>query len=389
MTGGVRRRHVFFVSGFDPKGPSFLHGIYRREARAQGSLTGTRYEVGPREPGERGNCSWRVASHSESGRTDTVFEIARWDDIVRAQWPRNGWQVFLGSLRGYRAALASPAALGKVWEASRRTLISLAFPIVYWLSAALLAAACGLAVAAWLDAAWPVKALLALLAAGAVWWGAVRWDRQLATSWLLRIYQFVAEWREGRVPALEPRIDQLAADIRQRLDDPDIDEVLVVGFSVGSLLAVSAVARLHRAAEGEGKSLERLSLLTLGHCIPLLGLMKGADPFRAELARLGRAPRVNWVDFSSITDWGSFALVDPLELCLGPGGAGRPYAPRMLSPRFHTMFGAEAYARLVRDKRRIHLQYLMAGERPAFYDYFALTAGPSNLPERMSRMPAP
>ena len=138
-----------------------------------------------------------------------------------------------------------------------------------------------------------------------------------------------------------------------------------------------------------GRQIELTALLTLGHCIPLYGLMKGAEAYRAELAWLGRNPFVPWVDFSSVTDWGSFPLVDPLALCLGPGGADRPHAPRMASPRFHTMFAPEAYASLVRDKRRIHMQYLMAGQRPAFDAYFAFTAGPLGLPERMSRMPAP
>jgi hypothetical protein len=126
-----------------------------------------------------------------------------------------------------------------------------------------------------------------------------------------------------------------------------------------------------------------MSLLTLGHCIPLLGLMKGADPFRAELASLGREPHVKWTDCSAPTDWGSFALVDPLAIALGPAGAARPYAPRMASPRFHTMFSPQAYAALVRDKRRIHMQYLMAGQLPAGYDYFAITAGARRLEDRL------
>jgi hypothetical protein len=53
------------------------------------------------------------------------------------------------------------------------------------------------------------------------------------------------------------------------------------------------------------------------------------------------------------------------------------------------MFEPETYARIIRDKRRMHLQYLMAGQRPAVYDYFAITAGPCSLPERLARMPAP
>jgi hypothetical protein len=42
----------------------------------------------------------------------------------------------------------------------------------------------------------------------------------------------------------------------------------------------------------------------------------------------------------------------------------------------------------VRDKRRLHLQYIMAGERPALYDFFAITAGPERLPARLKTAPA-
>ena len=47
----------------------------------------------------------------------------------------------------------------------------------------------------------------------------------------------------------------------------------------------------------------------------------------------------------------------------------------MRSPRFHTLFGRERYQQLRRDKRRMHLQYLLAGELPGGYDFFRLTAG--------------
>lgn len=380
--GKVRRRHVFFLAGFDPKGAAYYHGLYAREAQLQAAVTGARYEVGPRRRLAGGNSCWQVRGEEGGETTDSCIEHVRWDDIVRAHWPRSAWQVLLAGVRGYAAALASPAALRQVRRAAPRTLVALAYPAVFWLAALLLAWAAG-AVAFRLAAAFasqPVAATLAaVLAAGAVLWGALRWERSLNTSWLLRIYRFAADWRSGRTPQLQPRLDAAADGVLRKLRDPDIDEVLLVGFSVGSLLAASIAARVQQAAQAGGLPLERLSLLTLGQCVPLLGLMAGADAYRAELARLGQEPRLQWLDFSAPTDWGSFALVDPLALSLG---AAQPQAPRMASPRFHTMFPPAEYAVLARDKRRIHLQYLMAGRVASRYDYFAITAGPSRLAER-------
>jgi hypothetical protein len=385
--GPVRRRHVFFLSGFDPKGASWYHALYAAQAPMQAQVTGADYEVGARTRLANGNSQWPVRGSDDGAVTHTTFEYVRWDDIVRAHWPRTPWQVLVGSVRGYAAALASPAALRKVRAAAPRTLVALAYPAAFWLAALLVALGLGAAVGRL--AALVLPGLFATLvgAAGvlAVGWAALRWEQRLNTSWLLRIYQFAADWRQGRTPAVEARMDAAAADVARALRDPEIDEVLLVGFSVGSMLAASIAARVQQS----GAPLERLGLLTLGHCIPLLGLMAGADGYRAELARLGRAPRVCWVDFSSPTDWGAFPLVDPLAISLGPAGPERPYAPRMLSPRFHTMFAPEVYARLVRDKRRIHLQYLMAGERPSLYDYFAITAGPQALADRVTATQAP
>ena len=57
----------------------------------------------------------------------------------------------------------------------------------------------------------------------------------------------------------------------------------------------------------------------------------------------------------------------------------------MCSPRFHTQFAAATYNKLKRNKRRIHMQYLMAGELPSDYDYFAITAGAVTLDQRYPR----
>ena len=378
----VQHRHVFFLSGFDPKGASYYHGLYTREAALQAAATDTAYHVGPRVRASNGNTLWQVRSELQGQPTESTLEYVRWDDIVRANWPRRAWAVLVGSLRGYRAALAVPSALCKVWHASRKTLVALAMPAAFWLAALVLGLGLGLLLA---PLAWGAGAAAAI----AVWWGALRLERRLGTTWLLRIYQFAGDWSQGRVETLDERLDRLAGDIAQRLRDPQVDEVLLVGFSVGSMLAASAASRVQQAAQTQPQDLSRFSLMTLGHCIPLLGLMAGAHAFRNELARLGRDPHVHWVDFSSPTDWGSFALVDPLALCLGPPGVDRPYGPRMASPRFHMMFEPAIYAQMVRKKRRMHMQYLMAGQRPTLYDYFAITAGPLRLPDRLTGKTAP
>jgi hypothetical protein len=376
----VRRRHVFFLSGFDPKGASYYHGLYRSQAALQADINGMSFQVGPRVRTTDGDSSWLVTCQSAQGTSETVYEYARWDDIVRAHWPRSGLQVMAATVRVYANSLGWGAALRKVWQRSPRTLVSLAYPAVYWLLA-LAVAGVGAGVATRAVAAlFPPGGLAAYAAGGAaaaiLWLLAIAWERRINTSWLVRIYDFAIFWARGELPELRQRIDGFAQRLQEKLQDPDVDEVLLVGFSVGSMVAVSVAARVQRNASAS--DLARLKLLTLGHCIPLLGLIPQAQEFRDELRSLGGQARLPWTDYSSPTDWGSFALVEPISFC-SEASFRVAHPPRMMSPRFHTMFEPERYALLRNDKRRMHLQYLMAGELPSQYDYFSLTAGPQGM----------
>jgi hypothetical protein len=208
-------------------------------------------------------------------------------------------------------------------------------------------------------------------------------EARLNPTWLVNIFSFTGKQVRGQVPELELRLNAAAQKLVQKIRVNDVDEILVVGFSVGSILAVSVVARALNALAGPVPGHPALSLLTLGHCIPMLGLQPEAIAFRQELKRLALSQALRWIDVSSITDWGSFALVDPVKVCNvlpeGPAESGRAVNPWMRSPRFHTLFAPSSYLELRRNKRRMHMQYLMAAELKGEYDYFAITAGPLTL----------
>lgn len=383
----VRRRHVVFLSGFDPKGAGFYHGLFQRECARQSVVNRLAVDVGPRRRDADGNSAWRLTA-SGQGLTQckTSYHFAAWDDIVRRHWPRSAWRLLQDMCTAYAEILVS-GELPTVWKTSRKRLVGLLYPLVVLGGGGLLALLAGAGVA-WALAAAGAASVMSVAAAiatfGLCTLALLRIEARLNTAWLLRIFSFALKQGRGALPELEARLDTMADHLVQRMDDAEQDELLVVGFSVGSILAVSVVARAIQrfGARHPGQPVPRISFLTLGHCIPLVGLAPQAHAFRSELALLGSSASVQWFDFSSPTDWGSFALVDPLQVCrVGPEGGERPN-PRMLSPRFHTMFAPDTYRRLRRDKRRMHLQYLMAADLPADYDFFAITAGPMALASR-------
>ena len=385
---GVRRRHVFFLTGFDPKPAAHYHALYTREAARQSQVNGMVIAVGARLRNADGNSLWRVHAQDVQGSCETVYEYVRWDDIVRASWPRGGFSVSADALRGGWAVLSS-GELGRVWRMAPRTLGAMLYAFGFLFGGLVLSAALGFLALSWgvstARLGYVPAAVLGLAVLGVGLWAFVRLEARLHTTWMARILAFSDRWANERVNGLQPRLEQAAEAVARALGDENNDEVLLVGISVGSMLAVSVAARaLCIADAGQRTQSEKvcLSLLTLGQCIPLLGLMRRASGFRVDLASLATHARLRWRDFSSPTDWVSFGLTDPVRACGLSVKHRPPGQPQQASPRFHTLFEPNNYRALVKDKIRLHRQYIMSSDRPGPYDYFAITGGSMSLAQR-------
>lgn len=388
----VRRRHVFFISGYDPKGARYYHALYQAEALKQSAVNDMTIQVGPRLRIADGSSTWSVKSNSpDQNYCETTYEFYRWDDIVRQDWSRSVWRLMLDLLFIYASVLRN-GLVSKIWPSSWKALIVLFYPLTFLSSSLVISIGLGLWTARTLNSV-AISELMAatvgVLVLALCIWLSIRLEKKLNASWLVRIFSFAGKLGYGQLDVLERRVDALASKIGQKVrssEDEAVDEILIVGFSVGSILAVSAMARALQAmqvgeyeAEVKGPT---ISLMTLGHCIPMLALLPPAKKFRIELAMVAQSNALIWIDFSSPTDWGSFATRDPLTTCQILVPAEKKYGPIMRSPRFHTAFTPATYANYKNNKRRIHLQYLMASELLADYDYFAITAGSLSLKHR-------
>ncbi len=385
--GRVRRRHVLYLSGFDPQGPAHYHALYAQQAALQAQVSGARIEVGPRVR-DGANAAWDVVWHGpgDSEAVHTRYEFLRWDDIVRAHWPRGQWRLLQLTL-GTTWRLVCNGSLWRILQTSWPAFLALALP-----AALLLGSLGGLlalgALSWWLAGALSPWAGLVAFVPGSVGLLALARHAQgrVQMAWLMRSACVILRQARGRLPALETRLDDFARHLCAVAARPGIDEVLVVGHSSGTMLAVSVVARALRSEPGLLGAGCPIALLTLGECIPLLSYQPEAIGFRQELACLREAAGLDWIDVTAPADGCCFALVDPTEVCedgLEPT-MRRPGGPKRVSPRFAQCFDAPRYAAIRRDKYRCHFQYLMAVERPGGYDYFAITAGPLRLAERFA-----
>ena len=236
-----------------------------------------------------------------------------------------------------------------------------------------------------------VSALAVGLLLGAlVWRATARW---IDCEWMLRLIAFVRQQAIGELPALDARLDEMAARlveaVEARMRQPGaaaLKEIMVLGYSSGSIMAASVLARaMPKLADvvdsrrtNKGTT---LSLVTLGQCIPIASEWPGARRFRNELDLLAESPMLTWHDYSASSDRAAFWKTTPWpQPALLKG--------HQASPPFKAAAGAVQFAAMRRDRREMHLQYL----RPAHgrgdagsYDFFMLACGPQTLAERHSQ----
>ncbi|WP_051377720.1 hypothetical protein [Derxia gummosa] len=421
----VRKRQVFYLSGFDPRGAPFYRRLYRDEAAAQARVGGLDLALGPRERDGEFASRWRIATPGDATVTDYAF--LHWDDLIRRHWLRNE----LALIAAYLGVIwlgVRTGALFKVWRVSWPPGVAVTFPFVLLLLVLGLGVAAGMAAGdlaasafthamtglaagapalpadaaatafgsgssgggAWIGG--PGARAAGLVAGLAVFAGVVQLGRlleaRLRLYWLLRIYAFSIRLALGRLPGMEERIDAFARLLVERVRASDADEVLIAAHSVGTIVAPMMLARALALDPDLARRGPRISLLTLGQCIPMVSYIPQAARIRADMAALAAAREIDWVDFTAPVDGACFALTDPLAT----SGIAQPDPaaprPKLLSPRLPTLFTPATYRRIRRDWYRVHFQYLMASEKPATapgaYDYFAITAGPQLLAERFA-----
>ncbi len=382
----VSKRCVFYVSGFDPKGASHYHALYRDEGDRQSSRDGWLLQVGSRRRQASGNAAWPVQASFGEQHVQTHYEFMGWDDVVRRHWPKTTWTLW----RDVIATTIFNVRHGTLWK-----MFCLSWPPAVALFAPFLlvcAMLLGVPLVA-VGSAWALGGVLGHiglgvavggLVAGVLWAGGRKLEARYSMYWMMRSYAFTARQARSEIPDLEARLDELAQRLVARIKAQQDDEVLVVGHSSGAIMTAAIVARALKFSPDLLRGRTTVSLLTLGQWIPLLGLLPMAHRFRAELQVLDGADGLTWVDFSAPPDGCCFALMDPLKAC----GTARNQAPgvdlKILNPRFATLFDAATYATLRRNKFLMHFQYLRAIDRRGDYNYFEITAGPITLKARFS-----
>ena len=383
----IKDRHVFYIAGFDPRGPIFTYQNCLDETQKWSELTGYPIEVSERTGSGDAADVWTLTSEIDGSQVKTTFHCLRWDDIVRRNWEKNRWRVAFKIL-----SLALPIARSGVFSRARReswpftvTMATAALPaaLVVVCSILVLAALLLLALAP-LSMGIVSSLLLGAAAAGLAWWGHRNIPR-FNPDWTGRTGIFAWQLATGpRNQKLERRLDEMADYLVQTVEREKPDETLLMGRSLGTILATRLMVRvLHRQPElampGSG-----VALITLGQLCSLVRDIPEATWYRDELAIIAQFPDLQWLDFSSPPDGACYALVSPLDFLASPP----ENLPRLLNAQFHRTFSEERMAQSRERRIDMHFLYLKSPDKPQvdsdLYDYVALLAGPTSAAKRFS-----
>jgi hypothetical protein len=378
----VRKRHVFFMGGFDPKGASSFYQQHRAELAHYSALSGVPHTLGPRQHADAVSQTWTTHAQHTPEPVNTVFEYLVWDDVVRTLWARSPMALARQGLRSLWD-FSLGGSIRRLHALAPATAYAALFPYALVLLAVMGAiGASALAYALltlFVQSKWVLvlgTALVAALAAAVAWRGL----KSVPTTWFLRVVDFANTLANGKSAKLEARLDAWCARLCAVLADSPADEVLLVGYSAGSSLAVSLLGRV--VAQAPAHQSARLTLLTLGNCIPVAAALPAGTQVRADLASLSGSD-IAWVDYTSPIDWGSYPLCNPIAV-FAPQAPSSGALRRFLSPQFHLLFSPAVYQALKKNKYRVHQQYLQCPERIGAYDYFAMLYGAQFLRDRFA-----
>lgn len=385
----VKRRLVIYVQGYDPRGLAEYYRMFRREYRRTCELYGLSGEIGRAENDpERFITTWNVETKGDGWQTATRYLFLRWEDIIRQDFARPAWWKIVKMYRAYFHSLLNGVVMRFTTAHWRFGLFTL-YPFVVMTAWACLGALAGLVVTKLLLVlgAPVVSARLVGVVAGLGSFASILWLTERKTYLLylcddcVSTYQFVNRHR----PDWEERMEAFAGYVIDAVRQSDADEVVIVGHSSGSFLAVEVLDRALTHDPELGRHGPKVALLTVGGNLPIVGFHPQAQWFRDRLRRLAIAPDIVWVDYQSRHDVMNFWPFDPIAghgIVLGPERRN----PQVVAVNFRDLLVSEGFDRRRWSFFEAHFQFLRANERlGAAYDYYLICCGPFDLETRANR----
>jgi hypothetical protein len=360
----VAKRLVFHIGGYDPitTHPNAQRRFAREAARFQRTWSVKTSIDGLRDSADQ--TKWNVTTTGPNWQVDTDYRLVRWDDVIESFSRRTiFWRIPSGII-----AFLDFAVAGALQGYLRTNWHYAAFFLYPFVAFGVLVLAAGV-FAAKTSPSVPIGVGVALLALAVLLVGPWRWLHlgPLFDDWI-----FSREYVRKGNSILEQRVDRLAAEIVAAARNSDADELLIIGHSLGAVIAIDLLDRALNLDCALGARKVPITLLTIGSSILKIGLHRGATRFRAAVTRVAGSPGIFWGDYQARVDVMNFYKIDPMVEMELPT-EGRPIVTLV---EFSQMLERAIYRRIRLKFFRMHCQFISGNDKRALYDYFMLVCGP-------------
>lgn len=373
----IRRRHVIYVSGYDPQGAEGYHGLFARSFRRFAEIWGVQARLGPLVCETQDLAHWDIETAGPNWRAATRYDFLRQEHFIRANMAQPLTRQVLRALRWSFDYLLG-GTLFRVFRASWEFgLVLLYFQALLnsWLALAVLGGYLAAVAAALAGLPGLAASGIGLLAVPAVFLALRPLADLLFVVQINSHWPYLCELARGEPTCFDAAIEAGAQRLIAAARDTELDEVVVVGHSGGGVIAPAIVVRALELDPEVGRRGPPLVLLTLGSIAPGVALHRRATRLRAVFARLAVEPSLTWIDAQSRKDVLNFWHFDPVE-GIGISAGAHRRNPLLWRVRFRDMLSEDLYHRIRINFFRMHYQFIMANDRRAPYDYFMLVAGP-------------
>jgi pimeloyl-ACP methyl ester carboxylesterase len=371
----VKRRAVFHIAGYDPIGTAWYR-LFKRELVTFTRTWNVRSAVSDLMPGtENVSAQWRVTTHARNWRVETVYEHLLWDDIVLGDFARPTTTRLARSARAFLDIIMSGTAL-RYFRANWQYGLFFLYPYFLLCTFAVGAVAIAQWAASSIVISYPLQAVLTGVLSVAVFIGLLHWPgRRWRVQQGLDDWTFSWDYVYGRRPDLNVRLERFAETLIARTGDAALDEIVIVGHSMGAILALEVITRALAREPQLGSRGPTVCLVTVGSTIPKFTLHPAGERFRHSAVCIVLEESINWAEYHARSDAISFYKFDPVSLSrfYGDQDRGKPLLRRV---RLHHMLKTRTYWRNRLRFMRLHYQFVMANERRANYDYFMMICGP-------------
>jgi hypothetical protein len=362
----VAKRLVFHVGGYDPITPhAGAQRRFVREIRRFELTWSVKASISALHDGVD-ETKWCVSTNGPNWCVETDFRLIRWDDVVEKFSRRTIWyRIPLGVI-----AFLDFVTAGALWGYLRTNwhyAVFFLYPFVIFVGSIAVVYFFGL------YALYAIGSIPAVIVVGSVLavfvLGPWRWLHldTLFDDWIFsRAYV-----RRGN-SIIEQRLYRIAKEIVSVARYSDADELLVVGHSLGAVIAVDLLDRALKLDPSLGRNGIPVTFLSIGSSILKIGLHRGAERFRTAVQHVAQAPGIFWGDYQARVDIMNFYNINPMAEML----LQTEHGPTVRLVEFGRMLEQVVYRRIRLKFYRLHCQFISGNDKRASYDYFMLVCGP-------------